>query len=214
MKRAKAAIRLVCAGALLGLAAGAVADAAELHRLEVTRDPDDRGRFQLFAETHLEADAQAIFDVLTDYEDGAFGRISSVYKESDYLEPAPDGTPIVYTRMEGCIWVFCKSMTRVERLETEEPHLIRTTALPELSDFEFAESEWHLRPVEGGTEVVYRLVIDPAFWLPPGIGPAILKKELREGGERALYRIERLARGLPSGLRPAKGVDGNVASAD
>lgn len=202
---------LVCAAAA---AASVGASAAELHSLEVTRDPEDRSRFQLVAETLLEADAQAIFDVLVDYEDGAFGRISSVYKESDYLEPAPDGTPIVYTRMEGCMWFFCRSLTRVERLETDEPHLIRTTALPERSDFEFAESEWVLTPVEGGTEVTYRLVIDPDFFLPPLIGPAILKKELREGGERALYRIERLARGLPSGLRRASGIDEEIAKAE
>ena len=216
-------MRATGAGGVLAFAAAAVgwlaaagfpADAAELHLLEVTRDPDDRSRFKLVAETRLDADAQAIFDVLVDYEDGAFGRISSVYKESDYLAPAPDGTPIVYTRMEGCIWVFCKSLTRVELLETEEPHVIRTTALPERSDFEFAESEWVLTPVDGGTEVVYRLVIDPDFWLPPFVGPAILKKELRDGGERALYRIERLARGLPSGLRPARGAAEEVASVE
>lgn len=202
MKHLKATVALVC---LSAVAASVVAAAAELHSLEVTRTGP--GRFELVAETLLEADAKAIFDVLTDYEDGAFGRISSVYKESDYLEPAPDGTPLVYTRMEGCMLWFCKSLTRVERLETEEPHLIRTVALPERSDFEHAESEWVLRPVEGGTEVTYRLVIDPDFWVPPVIGPWVLKRELRAGGERALYRIERLARGLPSGLRPAKGID-------
>jgi hypothetical protein len=205
--RAKAALGIVCAAAAAG-----VASAAELHSLEVTRP--ERGRYELVAETLLEADAQAIFEVLTDYEDGAFGRISSVYKESDYLEPAPDGTPIVYTRMEGCMLGFCKSITRVERLETEEPYLIRTTALPELSDFEHAESEWVLKPVDGGTEVTYRLLIDPDFWVPPVIGPWVMKRELREGGERAIYRIERLARGLPSGLRRAKGFSEEVASAD
>ncbi len=187
------------------LAASAVASAAELHSLEVTRP--EPGKFELVAETLLEADVEAIFDVLTDYEDGAFGRISSVYKESDYLEPAPDGTPLVYTRMEGCMLWFCKSLTRVERLETEPPHFIRTVALPEQSDFEFAVSEWELRPVAGGTEVKYRLVIDPDFWVPPVIGPWVLKRELRAGGERAIYRIERLARGLPTGLERGKGID-------
>ena len=194
-----------CAAAIVlgaAAAAGVAAVAAELHSLDVARE---RGRYELLAETRLDADAQAIFDVLIDYEDGRFGRISSVYKESDYLAPAPDGTPIVYTRMEGCILGFCKSITRVERLETEEPHLIRTTALPEHSDFEYAESEWVLTPVDGGTEIKYRLVIDPDFWVPPLIGPWIMKRELKAGGERAIYRIERLARGLPTGLRPVQG---------
>jgi len=209
--RLKAIATFVC---IASGAASGVTPAAELHSLEVTRP--EPGRFELVAETLLEADAQAIFDVLTDYEDGAFGRISSVYKESDYVGEAPDGTPLVYTRMEGCMLWFCKSLTRVERLETEEPHFIRTVALPERSDFEHAESVWMLRPVEGGTEVTYRLVIDPNFWVPPVIGPWVLKRELRAGGERAIYRIERLARGLPSELRPAKGIDDEeeIARAD
>ena len=182
---------------LLGLAAAAAlpASSAVLHSLDVSKD---HGRYELVAETHLAAPADAIFDVLVDYEDGRFGRISSVYKESDYLEPAPDGTPLVYTRVEGCFTkFFCKSMRRVERLEVEEPHFIRTTALPEQSDFKFSRSEWVLTPVEGGTEIIYRLTIEPDFWVPPVIGPWLLKRNLERGGARALNRIERLARGEP-----------------
>jgi len=182
---------------LLGLAGAAAlpASSAVLHSLDVSKD---RGRYELVAETRLEAPARAIFDVLVDYEDGRFGRISSVYKESDYLEPAPDGTPLVYTRVEGCFTkFFCKSMRRVERLEVEEPHFIRTTALPEQSDFKFSRSEWTLTPVDGGTEVTYRLSIEPDFWVPPVIGPWLLKRNLERGGARALNRIERLARGEP-----------------
>jgi len=195
----------VLAGAALCVGAG------ELHSLDVTRDG---GRYELVAETRLDARAEDIFAVLIDYEDGGFGRISSVYKESDYLEPAPDGTPIVYTRMEGCLLGFCKSMERVERLEVDEPHYIRTVALPEHSDFEFSVSEWELRPVDGGTEVTYRLAFDPAFWVPPVIGPLVLKHQLKAGGERAIYRIERLARGEPTGLGRSKGVDTELASAN
>lgn len=180
------------------------AGAAELHSLDVSRD---RGRYELVAETHLEARPEDIFAVLVDYEDGGFGRISSVYKQSDYLDPAPDGTPIVYTRMEGCILGFCRSMERVERLEADAPHYIRTVALPELSDFEYATSEWSLDPVDDGTAVTYKLVIDPDFWVPPLIGPLILKHQLKAGGERAIYRIERLARGEPTETYRSEGVD-------
>ncbi len=200
-----------CAAAVVLAGAALCAGAGELRFLDVTRDG---GRYELVAETLLDAPAEDIFAVLIDYEDGGFGRISSVYKESDYLEPAPDGTPIVYTRMEGCVLRFCKSMERVERLEVDEPHYIRTVALPEQSDFEFSVSEWELRPVEGGTEVKYRLVFDPDFWVPPVIGPLVLKHQLKAGGERAIYRIERLARGEPSGLGRSKGVDAKLASAN
>lgn len=204
----------VRAAALLGCAVAAsasLASAAELHLLEVTREG---GRYELVAETHLQAPIENVFAVLVDYEDGGLGRISSVYKQSDYLEPAADGTPVVYTRMEGCVLFFCKSLERVERLEAEEPHYIRTEGLPERSDFEFSRSEWILKPVAEGTEVTYRLEIEPGFWVPPVIGPLILKRELKVGGERALYRIEKLARGEETEYPRSQGVDPELAMAD
>lgn len=189
MSAGRAAVVLVASAASLP------AFAAVIHSLDVTRDS---GRYELVAETHLDAPAEEIFDVLTDYEDGRFGRISSVYKESDYLEPAEDGTPIVYTRMEGCLAFFCKSMRRVERLEADEPHSITTTTLPERSDFKYSRSQWTLEPADdGSTEVTYRLVMEPDFWVPPLIGPWLLERTLMKGGTRAITRIERLARGLP-----------------
>ncbi|HEX7079839.1 MAG TPA: SRPBCC family protein [Gammaproteobacteria bacterium] len=184
------------------IAAAAVslpASSAEIHSLDITRES---GRYELTAETHMAAPPDAIFEVLVDYEDGRYRRISSVYKESDYLTPAPDGTPIVYTRIKGCLLFFCKSMRLVERLEAEAPNYIRTTGLPERSDFSYSRSEWMLEPTADGTDVTYRLVLEPDFWIPPVIGPLLLKKTLMHGGPRVLRRIERLARGLPSGLEP------------
>jgi hypothetical protein len=187
-------------GLLLGCAVSASVSSAVMHSLEVDRH---RGRYELLADTHLAAPAEAIYEVLMDYDDGGFGRISSVYKESDYLEPAEDGTPIVYTLMEGCVMFFCKSMRRVERLEAEAPHYIRTTALPEESDFKYSRSEWELESVEGGTNVRYRLIMEPDFWVPPVVGPWVLKRTLMRGGSRAINRIERLAQGMPSDVHRA-----------
>lgn len=184
----------LAAALLLGPAVALPPSAAVIDRLDVDRED---GRYELVADTRLEAPVEAIFDVLVDYEDGAFRRISSVYKESDYVGEADDGTPLVYTRMEGCLMFYCRSMERVERLEVDAPRYIRTTALPEESDFKYSRSEWELEPVEGGTQVTYRLVIEPDFWVPPVVGPWVLKRSLMKGGTRAIMRIERLALGLP-----------------
>ncbi|HEY8521434.1 MAG TPA: SRPBCC family protein [Gammaproteobacteria bacterium] len=167
------------------------ASSATIRDLEVDKH---RGRYELVANAFLDASPRSIYAVLTDYEDNAFRRISSVYKESDYLEPAQDGTPIVYTRMEGCLMWYCVSMRRVERLESREPYFIRTVTLPEQSDFTHSVSEWILEPVDGGTRMTYRLEMEPDFWVPPVIGPWYLKRTLSTGGIRAVNRIERLAR--------------------
>jgi hypothetical protein len=177
--------------AMIGCVVPAV-QSATLDSLEVTRD---RGRYELNAHTFLAAPAEGIYSVLLEYDDDKFRRISSVYKESRYLDPDSDGTPIVYTRMEGCIMFFCKSMERVERLQTREGRYIRTDALPEQSDFSYSFSEWTLEPTEGGTHMEFTLVMEPTFWVPPIVGPWVIKKILSSGGIRAITRIERMALG-------------------
>jgi hypothetical protein len=175
------------------LAASALAFAATIDELDVTKR---RGRYALEAEARLDATPESIYAVLTDFDDNAYSRISRVYKESRYLEPAPDGTPLVYTRMEGCMLWHCMKLERTERLETDEPQWIKSTALPELSNFKHSTSEWMLEPDGDGTKMTYKLEMEPAFFVPPVIGPWYLKRTLSQGGLRAVVRIERLAREL------------------
>jgi hypothetical protein len=185
-------IRVALTAAVAGAVLSAPVRTATVDTLEVTKS---HGRFQLVAETYLDAPAADIHAVLLEYDDDLFSRISSVYKESRYLAPAEDGTPIIYTRMEGCILFFCKSMARTERLELIPPYIIRTTALPEQSDFDYSYSEWILVPDGHGTHMRYELVMDPKFWVPPVIGPWFIKRAISAGGLRAVQRIERIARG-------------------
>jgi hypothetical protein len=88
--------------------------------------------------------------------------------------------------MKGCLLFFGTSMRRVERLETDAPGFIRTTALPEQSDVAYGQSEWILEPEAGGTRVTHRLTIQPAFRVPPVLGPWLLRKGLRKHGAAAV----------------------------
>jgi hypothetical protein len=185
----KGALAAAAAGAL---GAGALA-AATIDNLDVTKD---KGRYELEAYAQLDATPESIFEVLTDFDDNAYSRISRAYKESRYLDPAPDGTPLVYTRMEGCMLWHCMTLERTERLETREPQWIKSTALPEQSNFKHATSEWLLERDGDGTKMTYKLELEPDFFVPPVIGPWYLKRTLAQGGLRAVTRIERLAREL------------------
>jgi Polyketide cyclase / dehydrase and lipid transport len=185
-------VRRVRAAAALGaLGAGALAAAATIDDLDVKRD---RGRYSLAVNARLEATPESIYAVLTDFDDNAYSRISGAYKESRYLEPAGDGTPVVYTRMEGCALWHCMSLERTERLETNAPHWIKSTVLPEGSNFKHSISEWTLEPDGDGTKMIYTLDMEPDFSVPPIIGPWYLKRTLSQQGARAVTRIERLAR--------------------
>jgi hypothetical protein len=181
------------AAALSALGAGALAAAAAIDDLEVTRN---RGLYSLEANARLDATPESIYAVLTDFDDNAYSRISRAYKESRYLEPEVDGTPVVYTRLEGCALWHCMSLERTERLETAAPYWIKSTVLPESSNFKHSVSEWMLERDGDGTKMVYTLEMEPDFFVPPVIGPWYLKRTLSQGGLRAVTRIERLAREL------------------
>ena len=163
---------------------------ATLRTVDVTRDHD---RYHLVADTHLDAPPIAIYDVLLDFNNDRYSRISDIYKESGYLAPDKDGTPLVYTRVEGCLLGFCRSMRRVERLEVIKPTFIRATVVPDRSDFKYAKAEWRLEPEGNGTHVIYRMDMEPNFWLPPYVGPWFLKRTLLRGGVDAVDHIEKLA---------------------
>lgn len=164
--------------------------AAKLRTVDVSRE---HSRYHVHADTHLDAPPEAISAVLLDFDDDRYSQISEIYKESSYLPPDADGTPLVYTRVEGCLLLFCRSMRRVERLEVVTPGFIRARALPERSDFTYSMSEWTLEPEASGTKVSYTMEMEPDFWLPPFVGPWFLKRTLLRGAPAAIDQIELLA---------------------
>jgi hypothetical protein len=176
--------------------------AATLRTVDVSRD---HGRYHLHADTHLDAPPEAIRAVLLDFDGDRYSEISEIYKESGYLPPDTDGTPLVYTRVEGCLMLFCRSMRRVERLEVVTPGYIRSRALPERSDFAYALSEWRIEPDGDGSRVIYTMDLEPSFWMPPFVGPWFLRRTLLRGAPAAIDQIELLAqqRGVEQAARLA-----------
>jgi hypothetical protein len=163
---------------------------ATLRSVDVAREED---RYRVVADTHLAASPEAVYKVLLDFDGDRYQRISEIYKESSYLPPDADGTPLVYTRVEGCLLRFCRSMRRVERLEVVTPQFIRSRTVPERSDFKYALSEWTFAPEGNGTRLTYRMEMEPDFWLPPFVGPWFLKRTLMQGAPAAIDQIEHLA---------------------
>ena len=174
----------------IGVCYVSVCVAATLRNVDVSRDHD---RYRVVADTHLDASPEAIYKVLLDFDDDRYQRISEIYKESSYLPPDGDGTPLVYTRVEGCLLLYCKSMRRVERLEVVTPKFIRSRTVPERSDFKYTLSEWTFEPEGDGTRVTYLMEMEPNFSLPPFVGPWFLKRTLLRGAPKAIEQIELLA---------------------
>lgn len=182
-----------CSAALAALmAVCGPAVGAEVVSLQVERTGP---RLEVHSEMLIDAPQAWVFSALTNYE--RFAELSSRYRESRFEAPGADGTARVYTRMEGCVLFYCKTIERYSRLETEPEHAIRAVVEPERSDFEYGLETWALSTVttsEGPrTRVYYEHRFDPRFWVPPVLGVWAMRRALEKDALKAATRIERLA---------------------
>jgi hypothetical protein len=165
-----------------------LASAAELRDVTVELE---EGRYFLRSETYFEAQRESLFRVLTNFD--LFEKFTSAIVESSNVEPDEHGRPQFYARMEGCVLLFCKSFIRNGHVLTTPMTEIIAISDPENSDFKFSRERWELTTDDEGTLMIYEFEMEPAFWVPPVIGPYYIKRALRSGGANAIERIERLA---------------------
>ncbi|NNF62203.1 MAG: hypothetical protein HKO55_02425 [Gammaproteobacteria bacterium] len=165
--------------------------AAELRFVDVARE---KGHIKVASETYIDAPPAAVFRILADYE--GFQRISKVFEETRYLERDEQGNGVVYSRAAGCVLFFCKTIERVETLTITPSEEIVAVAIPEQSDVDFSVARWQFEPEGEGTRLLYGVDFKPDFWVPPLLGPMIIRAKLRSRGSEAAVRIERLANAL------------------
>ena len=162
--------------------------AANIETLTVQRN---HGLINVVASMVIEAPRPFVFQALSDYDH--FSEMSDSFVESRFIEPAPDGTPRIYTKIEGCIWFFCRTINRTARLEMEPIIRIVATVEPDLSDAEYAREEWVFEDLGAATRIYYKHDLQPNFWVPPGIGVWAISSVLSRTTLKAAQRIEKMA---------------------
>lgn len=175
-------------GLLLSIAAVLPVRAATIEKLTVQRN---EGLINVVASMIIEAPRPFVFQALSDYDH--FSEMSDSFVESRFIEPAPDGTPRIYTKIEGCIWFFCRTINRTARLELDPIIRIVATVEPELSDAQYAREEWVFEDLGAATRIYYRHDLQPNFWVPPGIGVWAISNALSRTTLKAAQRIEKMA---------------------
>ncbi|MFQ5608964.1 MAG: hypothetical protein ACE5F8_01685 [Woeseiaceae bacterium] len=171
------------------IVSGAPARAAEL--LSVSVDKKD-GLYYVVSEVWMDVAQAPVYDVFADWDVAT--EFSSFIVESRNVGPDEDGVMGFYINNRGCVLFFCKSVIRAGVVESEPYHTLRAIADPEESDFEISEEIWTFRREDNGTVVRYENIMKPKFWIPPLIGPYLMKRKLTRDGGDAMDRIENIAR--------------------
>ena len=167
--------------------------AAEMLGIEVEHE---QGIYTMSSEVWFDATVAQVYEIFRhrDYST----KFSSAIAESRDVEPDAEGRPQFYVRNKGCVLFFCTSFERRGYVEAELNKVIFAFVDPETSDFHLSNESWRFEKRDGGTVVAYDLEMKPKFWIPPGIGPYLIKRKLRNSGSNAIDRIETLAQAVVS----------------
>ncbi len=165
--------------------------AAELRNIEVEHN---EGRYSVNSEVWFDASVSQVFEVFRQWDLST--QFSSAIVESHDIAADEDGRPGYYVRNQGCLLFFCKSFVRQGHVELTLNEELRAVADPAISDFRMSNETWTFVAEGGGTVVIYNLLMEPDFWVPPGIGPYLIKRKFRNNGGDAIDRIETIAQEL------------------
>jgi hypothetical protein len=184
----RAAACLVALGATFALPAAA----ADVLHTEVSHRA---GRYTVVFEFQVAADAGAVYRRLTDYD--RLDRLSRVVQHSERLPPGDDGRPRVRVVLESCVLFFCRRVRKLESV-TEYPETrLLAEADPAESDYRHSRVEWRIEARDGQTRVSYLSEQEPAFFVPPLIGPWIISSRIRSELALMAERLEQLANAAP-----------------
>jgi len=162
--------------------------AAEIRHLEVTREQQ---LYRIHLEARIAAPTRELWTALTDYPN--LHRLSPAIKSSQVLGTDPDGGQRVHTLSQVCVWIFCRDLEHVQRFRSPGPRRLEAHSVPELSDFSFGVSHWTLVPQPRGTRLEFSARLQPAFEVPPLLGPLLVQQGLRNTTLEVLQGLEREA---------------------
>jgi hypothetical protein len=121
-------------------------------------------------------------------------RMNNAIVNSSYL-PSPD--PLarrVQVKTHFCIWFFCKYINHVQDIVATDEHEVFTVILPAKSDFRAGWAKWKLTADrQANTSILaIDMALVPRFWIPPVIGPYLIKRKLNAEGLETVQGLERL----------------------
>lgn len=176
---------------LLLVTMSAAAVAARVRSLDVS---EQDGVYRVNLEAWLDVTPSAAFAVLTDYPH--LKRINASIRSVRVLAVQPSGATHIATEVHMCIWFFCKTLKQVQVTSVIGPDVLHARIVPGESDFRFGEATWRLTSCDGGACLRFDARLEPAFWVPPLIGPWIIRHKLESEAAQTARGMERAARSL------------------
>lgn len=181
--RFQSVIRTCCLVALVQ--SSPASTAGQIEKLSIS---DVKGEYRLRIAAVLNAPADYVYKVITDYKHAY--RINPTITDVEILPSGREGVVRVRNHSEQCVGPFCFDVVWAGDIVTTGEGDLEVETVPELSDFESGFAVWRIHPRGEHTQIIYESRLKPAFFIPPVIGGLILKKHIKDDTLVTFRRIE------------------------
>jgi hypothetical protein len=129
-------------------------------------------------------------------------QLTPIITDAKVLARDTSGPRRVQVTFHDCVLIFCKTLRKTEDVTIGSDGRIESLAIPAESDFSYASEDWQIVAEDGGTRIRYRSEMVPGFFVPPLIGPYILKSRMRAQLIQTATNLEKLSRPAASQTQP------------
>lgn len=167
------------------------AGAAEIVSAGVERTGE---RYEVDFAVILEGDRERVWEIITDYV--RFAAVSPTVASSRVVSGRPGGDARVEVVLRPCVLViFCKTIKKTSDADIDsEAFRLEYVAVPGLSDFHAARETITLhdetRNDSPRVRFVYAAVLEPKFFVPPFVGPWLIRRAITQDLETSSRRVE------------------------
>lgn len=174
---------LVCA-LLAGAPGAATLDRAEFRFEE--------RHYHFSYSAHLAADAEAVRRVMTDYD--RMSRLNDDVVVSRVIARFNERSVKRQVLLKHCVLVFCFDIDLVEQIDVQPDGEIVAVVVPGEGNFRYGRTTMRIEAdPAGGTRITSATEQEPDFFVPPLIGPMIMKRSFVTEITETTRRVEALA---------------------
>jgi Polyketide cyclase / dehydrase and lipid transport len=147
--------------------------------------------YRVTFDVRVDAPLSKVRALLTDF--AHLDRLSDTIIDDRVLDAGPGGTRLRLAFRACVLVVFCRTILKTSDVRTDDRGDILFTIVPAESDFGAGSETWHFEGDGAATQLQYRADFAPTFFVPPVIGPWLMKRRIVNELETTVVRIETLA---------------------
>lgn len=168
-------------------------DAVAASEIEKANLSYKRGAYNYEFTVLIDGAADTVRAIVTDYDH--LKRLSDDIVESVLIERFDERNLKRRMWLNYCVLIFCFDLVFVEHVELKDNGDIIAEIIPEESNFHWGKTIWRLEAVgDHQTRITVVAEQSPKFWVPPIIGPIIMKSTFLKEVRKTCENIEALAR--------------------